>query len=103
MPSREKEAWICDFEFDICQQIERGTGFCYLHAGTRLVIAGLTRAGDERITDSGDEYSPARPTEVSFMDGELHARMGGEFPAVLFVHGDDATVSGVSEQRVRGG
>ena len=62
------------------------------------VIAGLTRAADERITDSGDEYSPARPTEVSFMDGELHARLGGEFPAVLFVYGDDAAFPGVSEQ-----
>jgi hypothetical protein len=62
------------------------------------VIAGLTRAADERITDAGDEYSPVRPTEVSFMDGELHARLGGEFPAVLFVHGDDAAFPGVSEQ-----
>ena len=65
--------------------------------GTRLVIAGLTRAGDERITDSGDECSPVRPAEVALVDGELHPCVGGEFPVVLFVHGDDAAVSGVSE------
>lgn len=69
----------------------------------RGVIAGLTRVADERITDARYGYSRSRAAEVALMDGELHARLGGEFPAVLFVHGDDTAFSGVSERGVRGG